>query len=257
MISRRLVRQEHTTLVVDVARWWHRLFNGTRSDTSMAHQKSPLALIKPRMLGWLAVGLVIYLLLQPSINQRWGWNLPSLNAWLDRAADESEPSAESWQGASTPAVADENDVPAPPTTEEPRTETTEPPLRYDWLRPLGRDEYQSPAGLRYTRGSEEGHRLKHLAKHLQDQPDRPGRHGVFSGDMPQVLRWLDEAYTRGQSGQPGTRRRSEQARTIYEVSFDRELGYIGGREGRRLGHPTSRRLRLVVEQDRVITAFPF
>jgi hypothetical protein len=130
-------------------------------------------------------------------------------------------------------------------------------LRYGLLRELRPQEFVSPAGLKYTRGSEEGHRLAHLARHLSDMPDRPGRHGVFEGDMRQVLVWLDDAYLRSQSKAPGTSSRRQDARTVIEARFDQKLGYIGGREGRRLKNPSSKRLRLVVEGDRVITAFPF
>ena len=130
-------------------------------------------------------------------------------------------------------------------------------LRYDLLREVGLQEFVSPAGLRYTRGSEEGHRLDHLARHLEDQPDRPGRHGVFEGDMRQVLLWLDEAYGRAASKEKGTSVRQEDRRTIIETTFDQRLGYIGGREGRRIKNPSTKRLRLVVDKDRVITAFPF
>lgn len=130
-------------------------------------------------------------------------------------------------------------------------------LLYGLLKDAGREVYISPAGLRYTRGSEEGHRLKHVEKHLKDIPDRPGKHGVFDGDMAQVLRWIDDAYTRGKQGAKGVRKRDEDGRTVYEVPFTKPIGYIGGRDGKRDNNPDAKRLRLVVEGDQVITAFPF
>ena len=123
--------------------------------------------------------------------------------------------------------------------------------------PPGSESYLSPQGLRYTRGSQEGHRLKHLERHLADQPNRPGKHGVFQGDMLQVLKWLDDAYARGKRKARGTRERTEDGRTIYEVSFDDVVGYIGGQVGKREGNPQCKKIRLVVEGNRVITAFPF
>lgn len=75
--------------------------------------------------------------------------------------------------------------------------------------------------------------------------------------MPQVLRWIDEAYTLAKQGAKGTRRTEEDGRTVYEASFSKPIGYIGGREGRAANHPDCRRLRLVVEGTKVITAFPF
>jgi hypothetical protein len=130
-------------------------------------------------------------------------------------------------------------------------------LLYGLLRDMGREDYVSPAGLHYTRGSEEGHRLKHLERHLRDQPDRPGNHGVFNGDISLVLRWIDEAYLRAKRKAKGTTGREEDGRTIYEVNFAQQIGYIGGREGARRNHPEAKRLRMVLEGNRVITAFPF
>ncbi len=128
---------------------------------------------------------------------------------------------------------------------------------YGLLKDVGREVYISPTGLRYTRGSEEGHRLKHIEKHLKDIPDRPGKHGVFDGDMAQVLRWIDDAYTRGKQGAKGVRKREEDGRTVYEAPFTKPIGYIGGRDGKRDNNPDAKRLRLVVDGDQVITAFPF
>ncbi len=44
-------------------------------------------------------------------------------------------------------------------------------LLYGLLKETGRQRYVSPEGLQYNPGSEEGHRLKHLERHLKDQPD--------------------------------------------------------------------------------------
>lgn len=137
------------------------------------------------------------------------------------------------------------------------TSSNDPQLKFGLLKSVGNEVYLSPAGLRYTRGSEEGHRLKHVERHLSDIPDRPGKHGVFDGDMPQVLRWIDDAYTRGKQGAKGVRKQQEDDRTVYEVPFAKPIGYIGGRDGKRARNPEAKKLRLVVEGDRVITAFPF
>ncbi len=137
------------------------------------------------------------------------------------------------------------------------SQTESSDLLYGLLKDAGREVYISPAGLRYTRGSEEGHRLKHIERHLKDIPDRPGKHGVFDGDMAQVLRWIDDAYTRGQRGAKGVRKREEDGRTVYEVPFTKPIGYVGGRDGKRDKNPDAKRLRLVVDGDRVITAFPY
>ena len=173
--------------------------------------------------------LIGYALLQPQLNKRFGWQLPSLSS-----LQQHEPAIPHSSNAATDAS-----------------------LRYGLLRETASDDFISPGGLRYTRGSAEGHRLKHLERHLQDDPDRPGKHGVFNGDMPQVLRWLDEAYTLAKRGGNGTKKNEEDGRTVYEVGFPEPVGYIGGREGRRDNHPDARHIRLVVDGNKVITAFPF
>ncbi|MEZ6090607.1 MAG: hypothetical protein R3C05_21820 [Pirellulaceae bacterium] len=124
------------------------------------------------------------------------------------------------------------------------------------LRAIGRDSYMSPAGLRYTPGSEEGHRLKHLQRHTEDQPGRPGKHGVFDGGIEKALTVIDQAYEKGKKGGHGTTKSEDRGRTIYTVDLGKRIGYIGGREGNRLRKPMARRVRLVLEGDRVITAYP-
>lgn len=130
-------------------------------------------------------------------------------------------------------------------------------LLYGLLKDLGRENYVSPEGLHYSRGSAEGHRLKHLERHLSDMPDRPGKHGVFDGDMAQALRWIDDAYARGKQGAKGVKKRTEDGSTVYEVPFSKPIGYVGGRDGKRDRNPDASRLRLVVRDDEFVTAFPF
>ena len=54
------------------------------------------------------------------------------------------------------------------------------------LREVRRGVFESPAGLLYLPGSEEGHRIDHVLQHLEDNP-RKKLHGVFEGDRN---RWL-------------------------------------------------------------------
>ncbi len=130
--------------------------------------------------------------------------------------------------------------------------------KFGFLVDLGRNRFRSPAGLVYGPGSEEGHRLKHIEKHLKDQEDRPGSHGVFDGDMAAVVRWIDDAYQRAEKKAKGTTKRLEDERTVIEANFEKPIGYVGGRDGKRKGHPPAKRLRLVVDDRKnVITAFPF
>ena len=223
---------------------------------------------RPLPKKWVVILVVLalgYALLQPLANRQFGWQLPSLQALLplDRAPVPRQP-VQNANSNSQDRTDSSDKVTSPPASTESDAETGRPtrdvdpsaPL-YGVLRAEGREVYVSPAGLRYTRGSEEGHRLKHLQRHLADQPERPGRHGVFNGDMPQVLRWIDDGYQRARQSQPGTSQRQEQGRTVYEADFPQPIGFVGGREGNRRGRPATKQLRVVTEEDRVITAFPF
>jgi hypothetical protein len=129
-------------------------------------------------------------------------------------------------------------------------------LKYRFLEPLGRDRYKSPAGLVYAPGSEEGHRIEHIRRHLEDQPDRPGSHGVFSGDITEFLIAIDDTYKRARGHAKGTKQREEDGATVYEAPFDKPIGYLGGNEGARRGHPKLKRMRIVVRGQNLITAFP-
>lgn len=269
----------------------------TSSIIQMNRKQNPGKLLQQLPTKWavaVVVGLVAYALLQPVANQRMGWGLPSLAVLLGQqespasveeasqansgtteqvdsksSSDGSNPEnvgekpqsqvAEAEEGSSVnPEEADRSSTP-----EKQVAQPRGPPassvegLRYGLLTEIGKDDYLSPGGLRYTSGSDEGHRLKHLERHLKDQPDRPSSHGVFYGDMPQVLRWLDEVYDRAQAGQRGTRKEVQGPRTVFEASFEKPVGYVGGRNGARKGNPDTRRIKLVVDGNRVITAYPF
>ncbi len=171
--------------------------------------------------------------------------------------------SEPTQGSSAPQDDTRSaNNPSPGKTSEARRSESLPvsedsSLKFGILKETGNEVYVSPAGLRYTRGSEEGHRLKHIERHLKDDPKRPGKHGVFEGDMPQVLRWIDDAYTRGKQSAKDVRKYEDEGRTIYEATFAKPIGYVGGRDGGRAKNPEAKRLRLVLDGDRVITAFPF
>lgn len=205
-----------------------------------------------------------YALIQPFANSRLGWNLPSAASLLGRQAPEStsdnaravrESSQDQLVQHNSAVDAPESATLSPPSSVAKSDGATE--LQFGYLREIGPEDYVSPAGLRYTRGSREGHRLHHLARHLEDQPDRPGLHGVFRGDMKQVLQWLDGVYERGERGAEGTSKISDKGRTVYEAKFSEPVGYVGGRDGKRLNNPGADSIRLVTEGKRVITAFPF
>lgn len=126
----------------------------------------------------------------------------------------------------------------------------------DVLTDQGRGVFRSPAGLRYTRGSVHGHRLAHLLSHARDDPARDGPHGVFDeSDPAELVRLIDALYLQAQEGR-ATRSRRERERTVYTVDAGERIGYVGGETGARRGRPTARHVRMVVEGDRLITAYP-
>jgi hypothetical protein len=130
-------------------------------------------------------------------------------------------------------------------------------VRLGQLTDLGEGVLRSTAGLLYTPGSQEGHRLKHVLRHAADQPTRPGLHGVFDGDADAALAVIDEAYLLVKTRSPQVQSRQQGVRTVHEVDLGRRIGFVGGQEGRRRGNPPATQVRLVLEEDRVITAFPF
>ncbi len=126
-----------------------------------------------------------------------------------------------------------------------------------FLKSIGRERYQSPAGLIYGPGSEEGHRLKHIERHLKDIPDRPGSHGVFSGTREEFLQAIDDTFKRASDGAKNAKRYEDEGAMVFEATFDKPLGFLGGQSGKRQKNPKLRKLRVVVRGTNVITAFPF
>jgi hypothetical protein len=188
---------------------------------------------------WLIVGLVLlggYLFAEPWLEAKWGIDLPGLNQ---------------------PGVAARN-APRNPTTQRQAPGRTEVgrPISVDALIRSDRETYTSPAGLRYSRGTQHGHHLRHLMAHASDEPDRPGQHGVFdSNDVLEVVALVDEAYQQALTGR-GTRTRQEGDRTVHVIDLGHRIGYIGGQSGNRRSRPAARHLQLVLVGKKMITAYP-
>lgn len=126
------------------------------------------------------------------------------------------------------------------------------------LRDLGGKVWESAAGLKYGPGSQEKHRILHVMKHAKDEPDRPGKHGVFAGEgvRKNVLALIDEAYLKALAGGKKVDKKNKGARVVYTVDMGRPIGYVGGRVGNQQGKPRTYKVRLVLEGTNVITAFP-
>lgn len=137
-----------------------------------------------------------------------------------------------------------------------KSESREKPLGTLVLIRGTRDEFRSTAGLMYVPGSADGHRLKHVLKHASDNPSKPV-HGVFDGDRPQILAWIDRTYLMGKKGGKDVRVEEERGRTVYTAFLKERVGYVGGQKGKRNGNKECRYLRLVVQNgNEVVTAYP-
>ena len=216
----------------------------------------------------LAFVIALYTFAQPILNERLGWNLPALPKSGSAVVAETKTDSETVSQPKTTEHITNTDLPkskpgpladrsvASPTkpTFKP-VPVNDPNLRYGLLKDLGDERYVTPAGLMFTRGGAEGHRLDHLERHTVDDPQRPGKHGVFDGGMEGALATIDRAYERALTGEKTTKE-VEAGRAIYTVDMGSRVGYIGGRDGNRQNKPMARRVKMVLDKDRVITAYP-
>ena len=247
-----------------------------RSSNDTEAIANVLRVLPAKWIIGLLVAVVLYFFLQPRLNQWFGWSLPSIAAMAGNEAPAKNPKLTNNK---TGSAASKSPA-APKSTAEPKSPSETKPsavskssstassggaaspkqadedYKYRILKPVGRDRYESPAGLIYAPGSEEGHRLAHIAKHLEDQPERPGSHGVFEGDMASFLVAIDDAYKRARGHAKGTKSRVEDGMTVYEAPFDQTIGYLGGTEGARKRNPRLKKMRLVIRDRNLITAFP-
>lgn len=227
-----------------------------------------------KTIAFLACGLVAYALVQPLVNRNFGWNLPGAWQIVERLqSPEPSKTREAQREIAQPEKQSQpNDKTSPSQNTSQKLETTTEPSDLDtstrsrsesdtdverFLKKLSRNRFQSPAGLVYGPGSEEGHRLKHIERHLADIPNRPGSHGVFEGTMIDFLKSIDETYLKASKKEKGTSMKEDDGAMIYEASFGSPIGYLGGEAGARQRQPKLKRMRLVVRDgNTVITAFP-
>lgn len=226
-----------------------------RSSNDTEALANVLRLLPAKWLIGLLVAVVLYFFLQPRLNQWFGWNLPSIAAMAGNEAPKPSKASKTTEPKVTETKSTESkSTPSSRTTAGPKQADED--YKFRILKSIGRDRYESPAGLIYAPGSEEGHRLAHIARHLEDQPDRPGSHGVFDGDMASFLIAIDDAYKRARGHAKGTKSRVEDGMTVIEAPFDQTIGYLGGSEGARKKNPKLKKMRLVVRDRNLITAFP-
>lgn len=184
-----------------------------------------------------------YLFFEPSLERSWGVDLPGVHEYAGENAPQGTPPAGRTSGAES--------APRAGTGGQGRQATS-----VESLIRSNSDTYTSPAGLRYSRGTQHGHHLRHLMAHAEDEPNRPGQHGVFdSNDVQEVVDLVDEAYRKAERG-VDTRERREGDRTVYVVDMRRRVGYVGGQSGGRRGHPPAEHIQLVLVGEKLITAYP-
>ena len=113
---------------------------------------------------------------------------------------------------------------------------------------------RTPAGLVYRKSARE-HRIDHVLRHSKDMPDRP-IHGVFEGDRNAILRVIDDAYRLIKADSKLVSSEKDGNRIEHRVNMQRRIGYVGGQAGRRKNHPPCNYLKIVLQQNNVITAYP-
>ena len=125
----------------------------------------------------------------------------------------------------------------------------------DFLREVGKNRFESPAGLLYTMGPRREHRIDHVLRHGRDMPQRPV-HSVFEGSRNDILAVIDEAYSLVESNSSRVRSSNSRGNDEYTVQMQRKVGYEGGQKGKRKGYPALKNIKLILDGNRVITAYP-
>lgn len=125
-----------------------------------------------------------------------------------------------------------------------------------FLQPAGKGTLRSPEGLVYWVGQGRENRIEHVMLHAKDIPGKPS-HGVFDGDHQAILELLDEAYQLVKAKSRYVKSEESQGNMAYTVSLGRRIGYEGGEKGQRSGNRPLKSVRLILDGNRVITAYPY
>lgn len=205
--------------------------------------------IKPKLEGWLGMPL------PPVANDAQQKHEPKAPIGVDRSETQrtSEP-PEAGTAKGNSGSRDTTGQYAQTNVSPNKGQTATKPARLGVLTPRGRN-FLSTAGLIYTPGSRDGHRRKHVLKHAKDDQSKPV-HGVFDNETT-VFALVDEAYQKVKSRSSDVTSRKEGRRMSYVVKMRRRIGFKGGRNGKRDGNPPLTKLKLILEDNEVITAFPY
>ena len=190
---------------------------------------------RPTLEGWLKVDL-------PAINRRGGRSHARSNSNQDDRYEANLPTASTNSGQSQHSGGHSIDLTGSGDFQ---------------LKEVGRDRYQTPAGLLYTMGPRGEHRIEHVMRHAKDQPNRPA-HGVFmgNGDQDTVLQIIDDAYELVKSKSRRAVHEPSKGNDKYDVDMQRKIGFEGGTKGRRSNNRALNKVRMILDGNRVITAFP-
>lgn len=194
---------------------------------------------------------VVYHFSRPTLEKWFGTELPSItqNDEQDTKADDSNPNGYNYD-AKLPAASSGKAGSTSPTTSSGSASLEDyGQSARSWLTEVGKSKYKSPAGLFYT-----GNRLDHVLLHCKDDPSKP-THGIFVGNGVEVVKMVDDAYemVKTKSSKVDTQRSGD--KMTHTVSMGRVVGHTGGQKLKR-GRKELKRIKLVLAENRVITAFP-
>ncbi len=120
----------------------------------------------------------------------------------------------------------------------------------------GVDTWRTKGGLLIKGKDPKGlTRLEHIMRHSIDMPNRP-KHGVFSIEKTGIIDLMDRTYNEIKKGSLKASKRGGNAAYTFRTGND--IGYLGGKEGQRKGHPKLRSVRMVLKDGtpEVVTFFP-
>ena len=168
----------------------------------------------------------------------------------------AQPSLEKWTGMDLPTLNGDRDNHSSPSAGVDYTVNF--PGSAFQLKEVGRERYQSPAGLLYTMGARGEHRIEHVMRHSRDMSDRPA-HGVFigNGDRDTVLKLIDDAWELAEAKSPKAEYEKSRGNDAWTVNMGRKVGFDGGQKGQRNGGKSLNSIKLILANgNQVITAYP-
>lgn len=201
----------------------------------------------------------------PTLERWFDRDLPSLTGESDQPSNPNErstgsrDSGDSRYDAKLPAAKSSSSAPSTQGTESRGSDGSAQAANKrqsgDFLRSVGRDRLMSPEGLLYTMGPRGEHRVDHVLRHGRDMPNRPV-HSVFEGGRNDILALIDEAYVLVKADSPQVRSSDSRDNEAYTIKMNRKVGYEGGQKGKRNGYPDLKSVKLILDGNRVITAYP-